>query len=403
MKILRKLIKYGLRLTLILFIGLNLFILITGKTYIYKGFASTYLKGHIQPTIYELDEFNNRVVSKGDSQNWKEHPKLNSIKLSAKGLEFIEKFDPASFLIAWGDTLIFEKYWGKHNESKLGNSFSMSKSIVSLLIGSAIQDGYITSIDEPVANYLESFKTKSEITIRHLLTMSSGLSWQENYISPFSDVAKLYYDTDAKDLTLNTRTIEEKPGQVFDYKSGDTQTLMYVLKAATKKNVSDYASEKIWSKIGAESDALWNLVGDVNSEEKSFCCLYATTRDFAKLGKLINQNGHWNNEQLIDSNYVKEFKSLAPLNKKDGIQNQCYGFQHWIYTGLPYQVSYFRGLRSQYIISIPKFDLVIVRTGSGSGAKWENTAKRTSNAMLGHNTDLPTYIEIALAVLSQVK
>ena len=403
MKNLRELIKYGLRLSLILIIGLNLFILITGKTYIYKAFESTYLKGYIQPTIYEIDEFNNRVVSKGDSQKWKEHPKLNNIKLSAKGLEFIEKFDPASFLIAWDDTLIFEQYWGKHNKSELGNSFSMSKSIVSLLIGSAIQDGYIASIDEPVGNYLKSFKTKNEITIRHLLTMSSGLSWQENYISPFSDVAKLYYDTDAKDLTLNTRTIEEKPGQIFDYKSGDTQTLMYALKAATTKNVSDYASEKIWSKIGAESDALWNLVGDDDSEEKSFCCLYATTRDYAKLGKLINQNGQWNNEQLIDSNYVKEFKSLAPLNKKDGKENQCYGFQHWIYTGLPYQVSYFRGLRGQYIISIPKFKLVIVRTGSDSGPRWKNTTKQTSNAMLGHNTDLPTYIEIALAVLSQVK
>jgi hypothetical protein len=405
MNTLKNLIKYGIYLSLILIIGLNLFIIITGKTYIYKAFASTYLKGYIQPTIYEIDEFENRTVTIGEAQHWKEHPKLNNLKLSAKGLEFIERYDPASFLIAWGDTLIFEQYWGKHNESELGNSFSMSKSIVSLLIGAAIQDGYIKSIDEPIANYLESFKhdTKTEITIRHLLTMSSGLSWDESYINPFSDVAKLYYDTDAKDLTLNKRAVTEKPGNVFDYKSGDTQTLMYILKSATKKNVSDYASEKIWSKIGAESDALWNLVGDEYSEEKSFCCLYATTRDFAKLGKLINQNGQWNNEQLIDSNYVSEFKNLAPLQKKSGIQNQCYGFQYWIYTGLPYQVSYFRGLRSQYIISIPKFNLVIVRTGSGSGPKWENTTKQTNNAMLGHRRDLPTYIEIALGVLSQVK
>lgn len=403
MKYLKKIFKYGFLLTLIILIGLNLFIIISGKTYIYKAFSSTYLKGKIQPTIYELDEFNNRVVPKGDSQIWKEHPDLNTIQLSAKGLDFIEKLDPASFLIAWGDTLIFEKYWGDHNDSKLGNSFSMSKSIVSLLIGAAIQDGYITSIDEPVANYLETFKANREITIRHLLTMSSGLSWEENYISPFSDVAKLYYDTDAKNLTLNTRTVEEKSGLTFNYKSGDTQTLMYLLKSATKKTVSDYASEKIWSKIGAQSDALWNLVSDNNSEEKSFCCLYATTRDFAKIGKLINQNGQWNDEQLIDSNYVKEFKTLAPIKKKNGIQNQCYGFQHWIYTGLPYQVSYCRGLRSQYIISIPKFDLVIVRTGFGSGPKWENTIKHTSTAMEGHRTDLPTYIEIALGVLSQVK
>jgi len=404
MKYSKKIFKYGVLLTLTLIIGLNVYILITGRTYIYKAIEFTYLKGNIQPSIYETNEFNSRTVSKGKPHLWKEHPKLNTLKLSKKGLEYLEKFDPASFLIAWGDTLIFEQYWGEHNENKLGNSFSMSKSIVSLLIGSAIQDGYITSIDEPVANYLDEFKTddKQKITIRHLLTMSSGLSWDESYISPFSDVAKLYYDTDAKELTLNTRKVEDEPGRIFDYKSGDTQTLMYLLKSATQKSVSGYASEKIWSKIGAESDALWNLVGDNNSEEKSFCCLYATTRDFAKLGKLINQNGKWDNEQLIDSNYVKEFKRLAPLQKKDGINNQCFGFHYWIYTGLPYQVSYYRGLRGQYIISIPKFDLVIVRTGSRTGPSWTNTATQTNNAMLGHKTDLPTYIEIALAVLSQI-
>jgi len=403
LKTIKKTLKFGFVTLLIGLISLNIYIISSGQTYIYKGITSTYLKGNIQPSIYELDEFKNRVVLKGESQNWVEHSELNQIKLSQKGLEFIEKLDPASFLVAWGDTILFEQYWGIHDENKLSNSFSMSKSIVSLLIGAAIEDGYIKSINEPVANYLEEFKDKTNITIRDMLTMSSGLSWNESYTNPFSDVAKLYFDTDAKDMTLNKRKIEEKSGNIFRYKSGDTQTLMYILKSATKKTVSTYASEKIWSKIGAESDAMWNLVGDENSEEKSFCCLYATTRDFAKLGKLVNQNGAWNNEQLIDSNYVKEFKRLAPLKKNNGIDNQCYGFQHWIYTGLPYQVSYFRGLRSQYIISIPKFDLVIVRTGSGVGPKWKNNATLKNSAMIGHRTDLPTYIEIGLAVLSQVK
>ena len=399
----KKIIKRVLQLLLILFISLNIYILISGKTYIYKGFTSTYLKGNIQPTIYELDEFNNRTVTKGDPKQWIDHSNLSQIKLSKKGHQFIEDLDPASFLITWGDTIIYEEYWGEHDKNKLGNSFSMAKSVVSLLIGAAIQDGFIKSIDEPVSNYLSEFKNNNDITIRHFLTMSSGLTWDESYINPFSDVAQLYFDTNAEDMTLNKRKVESKPGQTFIYKSGDTQTLMYILKSATNKTVSDYASEKIWSKIGAESDALWNLVGDENSEEKSFCCLYATTRDFARLGKLINQNGRWGNEQLINSDYVKEFKSLAPLVKTNGHKNQCYGFQHWIYTGLPYQVSYYRGLRSQYIISIPKFDLVIVRTGAGVGPRWKNTSKVTNKAMMGHRTDLPTYIEIGLAVLAQVQ
>lgn len=405
MRVVKKILKYILWFILIIIVVANLAIILTGRFYIYKGLSATYFQGHLQPTIYDDDVFLNRTISKGESQAWINHPKLGELKMSQKQHQYIEALNPASFLVAWGDSIIYEEYWGEHNQDRLGNSFSMAKSVVSLLIGAALEDGYIKSVDEPVANYLEEFKVdgKEKITIRHVLTMSSGLSWSENYINPFCDVAELYYDTDAEDLTLNRRTVEEKPGKIFDYKSGDTQTLLYILKSATGKNVSDYASEKIWAKIGAESDAMWSLVGDENSEEKSFCCIYATTRDFAKLGKLINQNGSWNNEQLIDSNYVKEFKSLAPLTKTNGKPNQVYGFQYWIYTGLPYEVTYYRGMLGQYIISIPKFDLVIVRTGTGVGQKWVNTPTKIDNALEGHRVELPAYISTALGILAQVQ
>lgn len=405
MKTIKKIIKYTLWLLLFVVIGANLTIIFTGRYYIYKGISATYLRGHLQPTIYDDDVFNNRTIEKGNAQEWIEHPELGQLKMSQNQYDYVEFLNPASFLIAWGDTIIFEEYWGDHNEDKLGNSFSMAKSVVSLLIGAAIEDGYIQSIDEPVANYLDQFTKngKENITIRHVLTMSSGLSWSEDYFNPFCDVAELYYDTDAEDLTLNRRTVESEPGQIFSYKSGDTQTLMYILKAATGKNVSEYASEKIWSKIGAQSDALWSLVGDENSEEKSFCCIYATTRDFAKLGKLINQNGNWNGEQLIDEDYVKEFKSLAPLKQTNGQPNNIYGFQYWIYTGLPYEVSYYRGILGQYIISIPEFELVIVRTGHAGTNKWVNTPAKIDNKMVGHRTALPAYISTAMGILAQVQ
>lgn len=405
MKTIKKILKYLLWLLIILFIGINLVIIISGRFYIYKGISATYFQGHLQPTIYDDDVFLNRTIAKGTSEHWIEHQKLGELYFSEKQRDYLEELNPASFLISWGDTIIFEEYWGDHNKDKLGNSFSMAKSVVSLLIGAAIQDGYINSIDEPVANYLDEFdiEGKNLITIRHILTMSSGLSWTENYFNPFCDVAELYYDTDAEDLTLNRREVERKSGEIFDYKSGDTQTLMYILKAATNKNVSDYASEKIWSKIGAESDAMWSLVGDENSEEKSFCCIYATTRDFARLGKLINHNGAWNGEQLIDSAYVSEFKSLAPLTKKNGKPNLVYGFQYWVYTGLPYQVTYYRGMLGQYIISIPAYDLVIVRTGTGIGQKWVNTPTKIDDALEGHRVELPAYISMAMGILAQVQ
>jgi CubicO group peptidase (beta-lactamase class C family) len=322
--------------------------------------------------------------------------------MSGEQRKVVEELNPASFLVAWGDTLIYEEYWGEHDQNQISNSFSMAKSILSLLIGVALDEGKIQSLDEPVANYLPEFADdKKDITIRHILTMSSGLSWSESYVSPFCDVAELYYDTDDRDLALNRRTIEEDPGKTFQYKSGDTQVLMYILMAATGTSVSEYASEKLWIPMGAESEAMWSLVDDESSAEKAFCCFYSTSRDFIRLGKLVNNDGNWNGKQLVSAAYVNEFSSLAPLKKKDGKPNQVYGFQYWIYTGMPYEVTYFRGMSGQYIISIPEKDLVIVRTGSGGHPNWKNTEDVIDDALEGHHRELPQYIAIGMTLMAQ--
>lgn len=403
-KFIKKSLKWFGILILTLLIIANLAIIFTGRYYIYKGIANTYMRGHIRPTIYDLDVFENRAVEISTPQPWMDHPKLGSFAISAEERETIESLDPAAFLVAWGDTIIYEEYWGEHTEDRISNSFSMAKSIVSLLIGVALDEGKIKSIDEPVANYLPEFDDeKKNITIRHILTMSSGLSWSESYISPFCDVAELYYDTDDRDLALNRRTIEEDPGITFRYKSGDTQVLMYILQAATGTTVSEYASEKLWKKMGAESEAMWSLASDDKSAEKAFCCFYATSRDFLRLGKLVNHKGNWNGEQLVSAEYVSQFCSPAPLTKPNGKPNQLYGFQYWVYTGLPYEVTYFRGMSGQYIISIPEKDLVIVRTGSGTLPNWENTDLIQDDALEGHYQELPAYISIGMALMTQAK
>lgn len=401
-KAIKKIFKwFGLLLLLLLIVG-NLAIVFTGRYYIYKGIANTYLRGHIRPTIYDLDVFQNRTVETATPQSWIEHPELGSLLMSAEQRETVESLTPAAFLVAWGDTIIFEEYWNEHDQEELSNSFSMAKSIVSLLIGVAMDEGKIQSLDEPVANYLPEFDDeKKDITIRHILTMSSGLSWSESYVSPFCDVAELYFDTDDRDLALNRRTIEEPPGQTFKYKSGDTQVLMYILQEATGKSVSEYAAEKLWKPMGAESEAMWSLASDENSAEKAFCCFYATSRDFLRLGKLVNNRGNWNGKQLVNAAYVDEFASLAPLKKGNGKPNQVYGFQYWIYTGMPYEVTYFRGMSGQYIISIPDKDLVIVRTGSGTLPNWQNTETKVDDALEGHYQELPAYIAIGMSLYAQ--
>lgn len=403
MKLLKKTLKWiGILVLVILIIG-NLAILFTGRIYIYKGIASTYLRGHVRPHIYDHDVFENRTIAAGTAQPWVDSPYLAKLSLKQNERKRIEDLKPASFLVAWRDTIIYEEYWDEHNRSKTSNSFSMAKSVVAILIGIAVDEGKINSIDDPVSKYLDEFKDeKKEVTIRHLLNMSTGLSWSESYSHPFCDVAELYYDTDDRDLSCNRREILEDPGMIWRYKSGDTQVLTYVLQEATGMTISDYTAEKLWKPMGAESDALWSLADDQNSTEKGFCCFYSTSRDFIRLGKLMNHNGNWNGNQLVSESYMKEMKTLAPLQKENGKPNNCYGLQYWIYTGLPYEVTYFRGMSGQYIISIPSEDLVIVRTGNGTEGNVTDTDP-SNDHLENHYGELPFYIEVGQRILKEHK
>jgi len=399
MKRLKKIFKWFAIVLVALIVIANLAIIFTGRYYTYKGIASTYFRGHIRPHIYDEDIFLNRTISKGNPQPWQDINPSEFAELSTEERARIESLEPASFLVAYGDTVIYEEYWNEHSQERLGNSFSMEKSIVSLLIGCAIDEGKIKSIDEPVANYLPEFDDeKKDITIKQVLTMSTGLSWSESYIHPFCDVAELYFDTDDRDLSCNRRTIEEEPGVTWRYKSGDTQVLTFVLQEAIGMTISEYAAQKLWIPMGAESEALWSLASDENSTEKGFCCFYATSRDFLRLGKLINNKGSWNGQQLVSADYVKDFCTVADLRKANGKPNNCYGYQYWIYQGMPYEITYFRGMSGQYIISIPSKDLVIVRTGNGVE---DNVISTTDSDYYldGHRRETPFYIETGLRIL----
>jgi CubicO group peptidase (beta-lactamase class C family) len=403
MRILKKILKWtGIVILSILLLG-NIVILVSGRLYIYKAIAATYLRGNTGPHIYDLEVFEKRKVPAGTAQPWEDDKWSGlggKLDFTKEERERIEAIKPASFLVMWGDTLVFEEYWDEHDRNKTSNSFSMAKSVVALLVGVAIEEGFIESLDDPVADYLPEYKGEKEnITIRHTMTMSSGLSWSENYKHPFCDVAELYYDTDARDLSLNRREIEEEPGKIWDYKSGDTQVLVYVLKAAVGKSVSEYAAEKLWQPMGAESDAWWSLTDDQDSAEKGYCCLYATTRDFARLGKLINNRGNYDGKQLVDSTFVEEFCSLAPLKKRNGNDNNCYGLQYWIYPGFDFEVTYFRGMRGQYIISVPSEDLVIVRTGDGT----EANGASSDGVLENHRLETPFYVEVGMRLLEEFK
>jgi CubicO group peptidase (beta-lactamase class C family) len=385
----------------VLIVG-NLFILISGRTYLYKGIYHTYLQGKTGPGIFDKDVFDNSILTKSAlGEPWKVS-KVQRQLLPSEQIE-LEKLEISSFLVIQNDSILFEKYWGKHQPSTVTNSFSAAKTFVGLLIGCALKDQSIKSIDEPVGNYIPSFSVgkKSKITIRHLLMMSSGLDWEESGKNPLSDNAASYYGSDLYALVTKQEAIEE-PGKRFEYQSGNSQLLGFIIEKATGKNLSAYADEKIWKQIGTENDAYWSL-DKKNGDEKSFCCLYGTTRDFARLGKLIRDMGHWNGKEIIPTSYMAEFISNPPMSTEEGVNNYRYGLHIWTYLGGTDPVYYCRGILGQYIIAIPSKDLIIVRTGSIRGKNINLPAKYAHNQAylekykykFSHPLDLFLYLNIA--------
>jgi CubicO group peptidase (beta-lactamase class C family) len=278
-------------------------------------------------------------------------------------------------LVIKNNEIVFEHYYDKHTPTTVSNSFSAAKTVVSLLIGCALDEGKIKSLDDKVGKYLPEFNKdgKEVISIRHLLMMSSGLDWQESGKNPLSDNAASYYGEDLYNLVMNQSLISE-PGKKFEYQSGNSQILGYIVEKVTGKSLNIYAEEKLWRPIGAENNAYWSLDKE-DGDEKAFCCMYATARDFAKLGKLINQKGKWENQTVISESYMEELVQNPKMVTEDNTENYRYGLHIWTYLGDSNPVYYCRGILGQYIISIPDENLVIVRLG----AKRDKTVKLNQN------------------------
>src|SRR5690606_32584664 len=190
----------------------------------------------------------------------------------------LEDLNSVALLRIENGEIVFEKYWDGYSESSLSNSFSMAKSITSLLVGVAIKEGKIGSVDDKVSHYLDGVNEglAAQLTIRHLLTMSSGSNWSESYQNPLSVTTEAYYGSDLV-KAMNRLEIKTAPGTLHKYKSGDTQWLGLLLEKATGKSLSEYASEKLWKPMGAEHPALWSTDHE-GGVEKAYCCFNTNAR-----------------------------------------------------------------------------------------------------------------------------
>lgn len=359
-------IKKSFAVFLVVFALLNCVLLFSDTFYVYKAIW------HYTADIDDYKIFPNRIVKSGTKQEWEIGYDYNKINLPKSLNDELEKIKTIAFLIIKDDSIRFEKYWNGYSDTSQSNSFSIAKSIVSILTGIALSEGKINSLDDAVGNYLSEFKEgeKSQITIRHLLTMSSGLNFQEAYLSPISHTTEAYYGSDLKKLIRKLKVIK-KPGTEFSYKSGDTEILAMVLESATGMSLSQYASKKLWKPIGASRDALWSL-DKKDGMEKAFCCFNSNARDFAKIGKLYLQNGNWNEKQIVPENFVRQSLQPVMLKDTDGQAVDYYGYLWWLLQYKGNNIFYARGILGQYLIVIPEKNIIIVRLGKSRGEKIGN-------------------------------
>lgn len=303
-------------------------------------------------------------------------------QLSPAALEKIERYaqerKSSALLVMHQGQLVLEKYWRGHDRDAYTNSMSLAKTVLSLLIGIAIAEGNIQSERDPVAQYIPEWANddRAHITIEDLLTMQSGLRDYEITDDPFSDIVQMYLGTDAKAAALQVPA-QTPPGQTFAYTNANSQILGLVLERATGQQFGQYLATKLWQPIGAQEAQLWLDRPDGNA--KPFCCLFARSQDWLRVGQLLLKAGKVNQQQLVPASWIN--KMVTP----SGVE-PVYGYHVWLKArtqdGPGYKkratepfladdMFYLDGWGQQRVYVMPSQELVVVRVGERPKA-WDD-------------------------------
>ena len=278
----------------------------------------------------------------------------------------------AGIVIVQDGKIRLEKYGLDFNGDGKWTSFSVAKSFTSTLVGAAIKDGYIKSIEDKVSAYIPDLKGSAydDVTIRQLLTMTSGVRWNEDYADPKSDVALFnqHKAKDGMDVTVSyMRTLprEAPAGTKWVYKTGETNLIGVLVSAATKKTLSEYLSEKLWAPFGMEQDASW-LLGSTG-HEISGCCVQASVRDMARFGVFVQGGGKINGTAIVPDNW---FASATTKQADIGASGAGYGYQWWTFDDGTFAA---QGIFGQGIFFDAKRKLVIA-----SNSNWPRATDEKS-------------------------
>ena len=357
----------------------------TGHGFIMTSLQRTYLAGYVTANINDHNVFETRVIKTGEKAPIPNHADYNNAQLPEQILQEMKQIGTAAFLVLKDGKVLHESYMNGYGDRSKTNSFSMAKTVTTLLLGIAIEEGHIKGLDQPIIDFLPEFKDDplgSKATIGQLSLMNSGYEWTEHYYSPFSPTVELLYGDDIREFLLDGEFSAE-PGTFWEYSSASTELLGIALLRALKKagaadTLSDYLSEKIWKPLKMNDDALWHL--DDSGMELVFCCLNSNARNYAKLGMLMMNNGRWEGRQLVPAAFVQQM--IKPFGQS------YYGLSTWLGVDQSPAYYWFSGHLGQFIINIPEHNMIVVRLG-------ERTAPGSD-----HREDtVPGYIEAAMTLL----
>jgi CubicO group peptidase (beta-lactamase class C family) len=285
-----------------------------------------------------------------------------TVLAGARSYAFQDGKQTQGVVVVRDGAIVAEWYAPGADESSWAASWSMAKSVTSALVGIAIHDGKIPSIDEPMTTYFPDWATRGlgDVTLRDVLEMSSGLAWNESY-SPSdlgsSDVIKMVVQEPDELAYAASRPKADPPGTRFNYTSGGAMLLSGVLQQATGESVEAYANDKLWKPLHVSKVDMW---ADAAGHTLTYCCVDTTSRDFARFGLLYLDRGRWGSRQVVPASWVAT--SVAGSRAAP----DTYGLQWWLddAEGVPHDMFSARGHDGQYIYVIPSLDLVVVRNGA---------------------------------------
>lgn len=272
---------------------------------------------HFDSSIADYKIFPERAVSKGELSYIyrKSENSLSDLQIeyfdgkrdSKKSLQaFVDDSETTGFLIVKDGVMVYEQYANGYGVNSVNTSFSMAKSVVSLLIGSAIEEGFIKSVEQPISDFIYEFKDKQigETTVEQLLLMRSDIVYDEDKFLWFGDDSLTYWHTDLRKLALEHTALTEDYAGKFHYNNYHPLLLGIILERCTSMSVSEYFEKVIWRNIGAEYDASWSLDSDKSAFEKMESGINFCAKDFIKIGSMLLNGGKWNGKSVISESWI---------------------------------------------------------------------------------------------------